>query len=71
MYGRIGSMGAAPGATFQTWSEFGNQILALTFLNRFNNFQISEPISPISACYTWIRRQAQALTPRQSNSRPP
>jgi hypothetical protein len=32
-------------------------VFPLSFLNRFNHFQTPKPVSPISACYTKIRRR--------------
>src|ERR1035437_7767974 len=46
---------------------FGDQILAPSFLNRFNHFRVSRPVSSVLACYTRIRRR-QCLIPSLPSS---
>src|ERR1035437_7341581 len=47
---------------------FSDQILAPGFLNRFNHFRVSRPVSSVLACYTRIRRR-QCLVPSLPSSR--
>src|ERR1035437_1014696 len=47
---------------------FSDQILAPSFLNHFNHFRVSRPVSSVLACYTRIMRR-QCLIPSLPSSR--